>query len=137
MLPYIGIVPDTTLSCLQLKLLCWLARRELKKSIHFHPDRVRTLRRRQCTRHDSVVCSTEPFLLVTHPEPITVITFHPDQTITWRHRACRTSVPVVDIGRICLGIRTQNGAEISICGIEIFCVWITFDLLQITAGCKP
>jgi len=52
-------------------------------------------------------------------EPIKGIGFHSDRT-TWRRRTCRTSVRMVDIGRICLAIRTQNGAEISIYGIEMF-----------------
>ena len=55
-------------------------------------------------------------------EPIEGIGFHLDQTIIWRRRTCRTSVRMFDIGRICLAIRTQNEAEISICGIEMFYV---------------
>ena len=43
-----------------------------------------------------------------------------------------TSVRTVDINQICLVIRTQIGAEISICGVEMF----TFDPQQITAEFK-
>lgn len=35
--------------------------------------------------------------------------FHPDQTTTWRRQAYQTFIHMVDIGRIWLGIRTQNG----------------------------
>ena len=53
-------------------------------------------------------------------EPVKGVTFLPDQTTTWRRRTYRTSVRMVVIGRICLAIRTENGAEISICPIEMF-----------------
>ena len=64
-------------------------------------------------------------------EPVTGITFHLDQTTTWQHRIYRNSVRTVDIGRVCLAIWIQNGAEISICGVEMFlCIgypWATVN----------
>ena len=62
-------------------------------------------------------------MLVGTPRAHKGITFHSDQTATWRRRAYRASIRMADIGMIYLAIRKQNGAEISICGIEtILCI---------------
>ena len=59
-----------------------------------------------------------------------------DKTITNRRRTYRISLLMVDISRVCLAIRTQNGSEIDICGVEMFlCIgflWATANYCWIT-----
>jgi len=124
--------------------------RELIKSIHFHPDWVtlwrsiemlvstpRVPERHKCSSgsvnnlaHDTPLLCVQLKLLCR--EPIKGIGFHPDQTTAWRLRNCCTSVRMIDIGRICLAIRTQNGTEISIYGIEFLYIQVSFEPQQIT-----
>ena len=129
LLPYISSVHDTTLSCVQLKLLCWLVPRELIKGIHFHPDLITTRRSTETVTmveaprgtsfhpdqvklgdngsvHDTTLSYAQLKLLcsLVHREPIKGITFSPDQTATWRRGTYRTSIRMVDIGRICLAV---------------------------------
>ena len=53
-----------------------------------------------------------------------------------KRQTCRSTIDTVDIGRICLISQTQNKAGISIWGIEMFYVQISFDPQKITAECK-
>jgi len=61
------------------------------------------------------MCSVETVMLVGASEPRKGITFHPDQI-----NQLGDAVPIVDMGRICLAIGTQNRAEISICDVQTF-----------------
>jgi len=58
--------------------------------------------------------------------PIKGLNFHSDKTKTWRRQTCLTCVRTVDIGRMCLAIRTQNQGEVGISGFEMFLCLIFF-----------
>ena len=52
-------------------------------------------------------------------ETIKGVGFQPVQTTTRQRLTYRTTFRIIEVGRICLAILTQNGAEIRICGIEM------------------
>ena len=53
-----------------------------------------------------------------------------------RRQTSWTCIDMVHIGRIYLVIRKQNKVEVSICGVEMFYIQVSFGLQKVIVECK-